>query len=157
MSAARELGNAGVKGYDNPAALNLYGIVRNFDKIRTRLANGVSLGPIKRGLLKAELGEPSTAVTKRSARTVAKRASNTCYLSGWWGSLISYQCYKCPLEFECLGMCGNDCNCWDWVCGDCCFQQGCYEHDRCCLFNGFFHHTCLFVFPFTCSGYHHDC
>ena len=33
---------------------------------------------------------------------------------------------------DCLGMCGRKCSCWWWVCGDCCFHQGCYEHDLCC-------------------------
>ena len=35
----------------------------------------------------------------------------------------------------CLGMCGPGCNCWKWFCGDCCWNQGCYEHDRCCRHN----------------------
>ena len=37
-----------------------------------------------------------------------------------------------PTEHDCRGMCGAGCNCWKWVCGDCCFHQSCYEHDLCC-------------------------
>ena len=33
---------------------------------------------------------------------------------------------------KCLGMCGKECNCWKWVCGNCCYNEGCYQHDKCC-------------------------
>ena len=32
----------------------------------------------------------------------------------------------------CYGMCGNGCNCWSWVCGDCCYHGGCAKHDSWC-------------------------
>jgi hypothetical protein len=32
----------------------------------------------------------------------------------------------------CLGMCGPGCCCWCWMCGDCCFHQGCFVHDLAC-------------------------
>lgn len=32
----------------------------------------------------------------------------------------------------CFGMCGAQCWCWDWLCGDCCLHQGCLQHDACC-------------------------
>lgn len=41
------------------------------------------------------------------------------------------RCSK-PTKHDCRGMCGAGCNCWEWVCGDCCFHQSCYEHDLCC-------------------------
>lgn len=37
-----------------------------------------------------------------------------------------------PTEHDCRGMCGAGCNCWEWVCGDCCFHQSCHQHDLCC-------------------------
>lgn len=33
---------------------------------------------------------------------------------------------------QCYGMCGNGCNCWSWVCGDCCYHYGCAVHDSWC-------------------------
>jgi hypothetical protein len=33
---------------------------------------------------------------------------------------------------NCYGMCGNGCNCWSWVCGNCCYHGGCAKHDDWC-------------------------
>ena len=40
----------------------------------------------------------------------------------------------CPpcRNYNCFGMCGINCHCWEWVCGDCCWHLGCYDHDVCC-------------------------
>ena len=38
-----------------------------------------------------------------------------------------------PNNDGCLGLCGDDCSCWDWVCGDCRWHFGCYQHDWFCL------------------------
>lgn len=32
----------------------------------------------------------------------------------------------------CYGMCGPGCTCWSWVCGDCCYHNGCARHDDWC-------------------------
>ena len=62
------------------------------------------------------------------------------------------ECPPCPYQ-ECLGLCGYGCNCWKWVCGDCCYHLGCYEHDICCR-EKFVRTACLFPFKFRCeSGY----
>jgi hypothetical protein len=37
-----------------------------------------------------------------------------------------------PCGNQCLAMCGPECTCWNWVCGDCCGHIGCYRHDRTC-------------------------
>ena len=37
-----------------------------------------------------------------------------------------------PCGDSCIGMCGNDCNCWPWVCGDCAYHFGCDVHDQAC-------------------------
>ena len=37
-----------------------------------------------------------------------------------------------PNHDDCLGMCGPDCKCWYYVCGNCCRNQLCFEHDQCC-------------------------
>ena len=40
-----------------------------------------------------------------------------------------------PHDDECLGMCGPGCTCWSFVCGDCCCNKLCLEHDKCCRHN----------------------
>ncbi|XP_078376497.1 uncharacterized protein LOC144659841 [Oculina patagonica] len=37
-----------------------------------------------------------------------------------------------PNDNDCLGMCGPGCSCWSFVCGNCCYNQLCFEHDKCC-------------------------
>lgn len=65
------------------------------------------------------------------------------------------ECPPCPYQ-QCLGLCGYSCNCWKWVCGDCCYHLGCYEHDICCR-KKFVRTACLFPLSFTCeSGYNCD-
>jgi len=63
-------------------------------------------------------------------------------------------CYRWIYDDECRGLCGRECSCWDWVCGDCCYHRGCYDHDICCDIRGFSHQRCFapFLFGFTCDG-----
>lgn len=61
-----------------------------------------------------------------------------------------------PNGDDCLGLCGAGCKCWKFVCGDCCFNQGCYEHDLCCgTEEGYLYEYCTRVYKhdFSCSGY----
>ena len=56
-----------------------------------------------------------------------------------------------PCEEEgCLGMCGVRCMCWDFVCGDCCYHVGCYDHTVCCRMN-YFSIACMFPIYFSCE------
>ena len=63
-------------------------------------------------------------------------------------------CPPCP-DDECFGQCGYGCNCWLFLCGDCCYHLGCYEHDICCR-EQFFQTRCLFPFGFSCDA-HFSC
>jgi hypothetical protein len=38
---------------------------------------------------------------------------------------------------QCYGMCGRGCSCWSFVCGDCCYHNGCARHDDYCRGSGF--------------------
>ena len=58
-----------------------------------------------------------------------------------------------PYSNSCFGMCGKTCNCWSIVCGDCCYHQGCADHDACCGLYGYISWACLFPVRFSCSGY----
>ena len=59
-----------------------------------------------------------------------------------------------PNQNKCLGMCGPSCWCWKLVCDDCCFHQGCYEHDQCCRKRRFSSHCMLpFFYGFGCDSF----
>lgn len=52
----------------------------------------------------------------------------------------------CPTpcsHMSCLGMCGKGCSCWRFVCGDCCYHYGCFEHDEICRACGLHHIKCI--------------
>ena len=59
-------------------------------------------------------------------------------------------CPPCP-DYDCYGMCGYGCNCWPWVCGDCCFHIGCYYHDICCR-QSFSSTSCILPFNLDCNS-----
>lgn len=55
---------------------------------------------------------------------------------------------QCPYRNEgndCFGMCGPQCTCWSFICGDCCVHRYCETHDQCCADRGFFSFPCLSV------------
>lgn len=60
-----------------------------------------------------------------------------------------------PYRNNCRGMCGPRCVCWWLVCRNCCFNRGCYEHDRCCEAKGYWHIYCSrpWSYGFSCSSY----
>lgn len=60
------------------------------------------------------------------------------------------ECPPCP-EQECLSLCGYGCNCWKWICGDCCYHLGCHGHDICCR-EKFIQTKCLFPINFRCDS-----
>lgn len=64
------------------------------------------------------------------------------------------ECPPCP-DYECLGLCGYGCFCWQFICGDCCYHLGCHEHDLCCR-KQFISTRCLFPFDLQCES-EYDC
>ena len=55
-----------------------------------------------------------------------------------------------PNVDDCLGMCGPGCSCWSFVCDDCCYNQLCFEHDKCCRYE-MFSVSCLLPFLYRLS------
>ena len=78
---------------------------------------------------------------------------NTHFITNGDNSCLQL-CPPCPDE-SCLGMCGPSCKCWNFVCGDCCFHLGCYDHDVCCR-KKFYRTVCLFPLTFRCEE-HYNC
>ncbi len=62
---------------------------------------------------------------------------------------------KCPYKVrdnKCEGMCGAQCDCWSFTCGDCCVHKGCESHDRCCSKPGWYARLrCLTPVDFKCA------
>ena len=58
-------------------------------------------------------------------------------------------CPPCP-NSNCFGQCGYECFCWSWLCGDCCWHRGCYDHDMCCV--DYFTVPCLLPITFRCDS-----
>ena len=117
-----------VSGRDYPAAMSVY-------VVAMRLAEG------RNEYDASDARESHLLNTQESCTVPGKKhcsSSNSC-------------CYKCALGKSCLGMCGPGCTCWSWVCGDCCYHKGCYDHDRCCA--AYLSWSCLSLWKFTCRSY----
>jgi len=63
--------------------------------------------------------------------------------------VCSGQCPPC-VDDDCYGLCGYGCYCWTYVCGDCCWHQGCFGHDTCCR-TDFYQTSCLVPYYFHCD------
>lgn len=133
VEAAKALGNAGVKGFDSQAALQFYVLARRLAKIKDTL-NGLAQSSYSQ----LQSFVHSQWITKQE--TCPECTTGSCPYYG-------------DKDYGCNGMCGQSCNCWSFVCGDCCVHQGCLDHDLCCARDGYFSSSCLFVYGFSCSGY----
>ena len=114
----------GINGRDNPEALPLHGIamqlatMRHRENIEDAAVEGIICGD------KCP-SEGCPAPSKDGDYTPCEPTDS--YTA----------CPPCH-DNECYGMCGKDCCCMDWVCGDCCWHQYCHDHDVCCTQQGFF-------------------
>ena len=135
-SAAIALGRAGVMGYENQGALNFYMVARALIKARGREE------------MEGDMLQDQAVESHRQRRSEILNFF-LAHAAAWAASIplshaISllyfpdecdnngHTCRRCPIGENCQGMCGPGCDCWDWVCGGCCYHRGCYDHDRCC-------------------------
>lgn len=127
VMAARALGkDIRILGKEYPAAMNLYVLAMRLSKSPNRV----------------------------NAEALAQSSnyydgSNACAYS--YCTQNGACCTMCPVGGDCEGMCGGGCSCWSWVCGDCCYHQGCYDHDQCCT--DFYTAHCLIPWGFSCDSY----
>jgi hypothetical protein len=75
-----------------------------------------------------------------------------------WREICEPSCMEYPnREDDCFGMCGIGCECWTWVCGDCCLHSICVEHDRqvrdCLELGPSASITCIAAIPSTLFGF----
>ena len=143
------LGQADITGSSNPAALQFHVMALHFAKLQSRPEFNTVSQP-------AEDSEKKLDEDVFLPRRIEKRA--TCTRRRWWGSTIrEYGCARCPTGSNCKGLCGPRCTCWRWVCGDCCYHQGCYEHDVCCSKHGYKSIPCVFILNLTCDSHQWKC
>lgn len=77
----------------------------------------------------------ASRLIKRSVNEDVQSDSNTDGGGGGKDDNENLKCLEeCPpcQDEECLGLCGPGCECWEWACGNCCYNKGCYYHDLCC-------------------------
>ncbi len=114
-AAAVAMGNEGITGIQYPAALSFYMTALHIA--------GQS---------------PGSEIELQPARS--KR-----FVWPWESTESCHHGYSCPVGEcpinlpsinPCFGMCGPQCTCWWWVCGDCCWHLGCHDHDFICYVYG---------------------
>ena len=116
--AAFAIGNTGLTGIDNPAAMAFYATALRFAKSAVVEGEDVASGEGE------EDGEVRGLLSKKRGRRGSWWSG-----PGWCRNSRSY-CYNCPDGPNCLGLCGPECTCWWFVCADCCWNWGCNWHDR---------------------------
>ena len=137
------MGANGLQGRENPAALKLYIAAMRLLEWRGRVLGDDGSRELEEDGSR-ELEEDGSREPEQNDYFAALQRQKRSHCQ---------RCHSgtCPDEYHrrnCLGLCGKGCSCWSWVCGDCCYQQGCYEHDVCCGYCGYFSWTCLNVWGF---------
>ena len=153
VAAAKALGNTGLRGRRSPAAMTFYVFAKQLAMVKMHeLGSLVGEG--------GESGFDERLLQHYQRREKRSREYCDNIPSGIFFSNDRY-CPRgeCPVGDKCLGMCGPQCSvCWDYwfICDDCCFHRGCYDHDLCCGRDGYLSWSCLtVVFDFDCDRY--DC
>lgn len=85
---------------------------------------------------------------------------DTCKNGGYSCGTNGYQCLdnsanycsRSKCDNGCLGLCGRDCDCWTWTCGDCHCHAECAEHDSYCSCKSTFHWWCVNIFWVNCDN-----
>ena len=110
-TAAFALGDTGLYGYENPAVMAFYATALRFSTVLAERDHDMSkaVERNKRGWFDWLFGS--------QPQEYCSNSDSNCD-SGY-----------CPIGQGCLGLCGPGCTCWWIVCGDCCYNQGCYDHD----------------------------
>ena len=136
--ASRALGERGVTGKNTPAVLPFHMFALKVTRLfEISLQNATT----------DELDDETPSSVYPSPRQQR--------FFSWIGRL--FHCKKYKKYADCKGLCGKGCNCWWWVCGDCCYHRACYDHDVCCEKHGYSYWRCILAsdvflcdLPFLC-------
>ena len=133
MSAAQALGDLGVIGSQNPAAMPFYALTLRLVKYRDILLSGADF------IMNGDDEYRGVQLQDRQKRSCGSRCPyGNCPYRGY--------------QPNCFGMCGIRCWCQYWFCGDCCVHQGCYDHDYCCGTYGYSSWSCITFWNIECSS-----
>ena len=129
IEAAQALGDRKIMGMDYPSVMSFYQLALRLASLRdvSEYEAGDSFAP----------DSSSRGYQHRQKRNVRCSSNGATCPNG-----------RCPFRKynnNCFGMCGKDCFCWSFVCGNCCVNQYCLTHDQCCADRGFFSFACLSV------------
>ncbi|XP_065829796.1 uncharacterized protein [Oscarella lobularis] len=145
VAVSQALGEFGIYGYTAPCSLLLHQTARS---ISTKLIS------VDMNLTEFDSAEKNRSLYQSYyLRPQHKRAKRECLLATFLGKFVVGTIIQrlvepvvgwvvgkitgCedlrndPNNDNCTGMCGEKCNCWKWVCGNCCNHTGCYQHDVC--------------------------
>ena len=135
--AAHAIGAKGLTGINTPAVMPFFIFALKITQTlysESQLYNDTVV----------EIAEEPVVRQKRGWGWVKKKVTQTV-------KQLRPSCYKYLRSWPlCTGLCGPFCTCWSFICGNCCFNQGCYDHDICC---GRYDQRCYFPRGFSCSSY----
>lgn len=124
IQAAKAVGESGLTGTDNPAAMMLYVLALRLQNLLDDRAE-----PLQDSSSRSDLLERTLRHQHHQPDWVGRTAGNAERLC----ESATCPADRCPRAGDgCLGLCGPACTCWEWVCGDCCLNKMCLDHDRCC-------------------------
>ena len=135
MAASQALGDLGIIGSENPAAMPIYALTLRLEKYRDILLGG---------------GEENMEENREGMQFPDEedyRQKRACGSSCPYGSCPYY-----GYGSNCYGMCGPRCWCHSYFCGDCCVHRGCLDHDYCCGRYGYSSWSCITVWNIRCSS-----
>ena len=139
--ASRAIGEQGVTGRNTPAVLSFYMFALKVTRLLDTSLQNETINELDQEM------SPSTSAPSQQKR----------FLKGLIRRILSGRCDKYKKYKDCKGLCGKGCNCWWWVCGDCCYHRACYDHDDCCERRGYSHWRCIIApdvflcdLPFIC-------
>ena len=157
-NASIALGRVGIMGSENQGALNFYGVAMTLVKQLYRLSDGSGQHESR----DRDDEEDRAGVPGESEGSRFKRWFGYEWCDYSWSYCRSGSCIQgysscnglCTDWPGCTGRCGPGCWwCWWFVCSNCCYNHGCYEHDVCCDTYGYLSLQCLNVLGFSCSGF----
>ena len=154
--AAKALAKYGVSGVDNAAARAFYVYAMRLEKSQTLSKESIRTQGRSFPYQPEQVGYHGVvspilnAYMNRYKKSYAQGAGDMCTREGFESCAHD----KCPTGEYCRGMCGPSCYwCWDFICGDCCYHEGCAQHDDCCEEKGYFSWSCVGgPIGFECAG-----